>query len=100
MWKQIRAFLPAPKPSQLNISSHGQDTCGLPFEQIKEVMEWLGLSLIAADYRADAHIIWDSPENPIELGGVLKKALSVMSRYFCIVAAIARCHHRPATTGD
>ena len=75
MWKQIRAFLPAPKPSQLNISSHGQDTCGLPFEQIKEVMEWLGLSLIAANYRADAHIIWDSPENPINLGSVLKKGL-------------------------
>ena len=65
----------APKPSQLNISSHGQEACGLTFEQIKEVMKWLGLSLMAADYRANAHIIWDSPEHPIDLGSILKKGL-------------------------
>ena len=33
MWKQLRALLPSPQPDQLTISSHGQETCGIPFEQ-------------------------------------------------------------------
>lgn len=62
MWKQLRALLPFAKPEQLAISSHGQESCGIPFEQVKAVMEWLALSLRAAGYQARAHIIWDNPE--------------------------------------
>ena len=96
MWKQIRTFFPTPKPNQLNISSHGQEACGLSFEQIKEIMKWLGLSLMAADYRANAHIIWDSPEHPIDLGSVLKKGLKRNEPVF-----LHRCGDRtiPPPTG-
>lgn len=90
MWKRIRALLPPPKPNQLNISSHGQEACGLPFEQIQEVIKWLGLSLIAADYKANAHIIWDSPENPIDLGSTLEKGLKRGEPIF-----LHRCGNRP-----
>lgn len=98
MWKQIRALLPAPKPDQLNISSHGQEACGLPFEEIQGVMKWLGLSLISAGYKANAHIIWDSPENPIDLSSVLKKGLKREEPIFlhrCSDSLSETLHERP-----
>ena len=75
MWKQLRALLPVSQPDYLTISSHGQETCGIPFKQMKEVMEWLALSLMAAGYEARAHIIWDSPEAGVNLTDVLKNSL-------------------------
>lgn len=75
MWKQLRRLFPFSKPSQLTISSHGQKACPLPFEQIREAMEWLGLSLMAAGYQAKAHIIWDSPETSEDLGSLFKSSL-------------------------
>lgn len=90
MWKQLRALLPSRKPSQLTISSHGQKNCGLPFDQIKEIMEWLSLSLMAASYQARAHIIWDSPGIQIELDSVLKNSLRRNEPTF-----LYRCGSRP-----
>ena len=75
MWKQLRALLPVSKPDHLTISSHGQETCGIPFEQMKDVMEWLALSLMATGYEARAHIIWDSPASGVKLADVLKNSL-------------------------
>lgn len=75
MWKQLQALLPSPKPKPLTISSYGQETCGLPFEQIQDVMKWLGLSLMASGYEARAHIIWHSPEAGVNLEAVLKNSL-------------------------
>ena len=72
MWKQLRALFPSAKPKQLTINGHGQESCGIPFEQITDIMKWLGLSLMNASYEAKAHIIWDSPETEAELGAVLK----------------------------
>jgi hypothetical protein len=93
MWKQLQALLPSPKSSQLTIDSYGQETCGLPFEQIQEVMEWLGLSLMAAGYQAKAHIIWDSPDAPVELDNVLKESLRRLEPIF-----LYRCYSPYATT--
>jgi hypothetical protein len=90
MWKQIQALLPFSKPSQLIISSHGQETCGLPFEQIQAVMEWLGLSLIAAGYQARAHIILDCPETVVTFDSVRKNSLRRNEPTF-----LYRCGDRP-----
>lgn len=60
MWKQLQAVLSPPKPEQLSVESYGQDACGLPIEQVADVMKWLGRSLMAAGYSARAHVIWDS----------------------------------------
>lgn len=72
MWRRLRALFPSPKPNQLTISSHGQETCNLPFDQIREAMEWLGLSLITAGYQAQAHIVWDDPNTPLNLKTIFK----------------------------
>lgn len=90
MLKQLRALLFAPKSSQLTISSHGQKTCGLPFDEIREVMEWLSLSLMAAGYQAKAHIIWDNPEAPIPLDRVFQDSLRRDEPTF-----LYRCGARP-----
>lgn len=96
MWKQFQGLLPSSKPSQLTISSHGQKTCHLPFEQIREATEWLGLSLMAAGYQAKAHIIWDSPETSANLGSLFKSNLRRGEPTF-----LYRCGERPmpAPTG-
>ena len=60
MWKQIQSVLSPTKPQQLSVESYGQDACGLTIEQIADVMEWLGRSLMAAGYEAKAHMVWDS----------------------------------------
>lgn len=90
MLKQLRALFPPPEPKQLAISSHGQETCGIPFEQVKDVMKWLGLSLIAADYRARAHIIWDKPEAGVDIEALPKGSLRRNEPVF-----LYRCGDRP-----
>lgn len=90
MWKQLRAILPFYRQSELTISSHGQKTYDLPFEDIKEVMEWLGLSLIAASYQARAHIVWDSPESERNLTPAIKGFLKRDEPTF-----LYRCGSRP-----
>lgn len=70
MWKQLQAVLAPPKPQQLSIESYGQKACGLSIEQISEVMKWLGCSLMAAGYKAKAHVIWDSSGADFELDEV------------------------------
>ncbi|PZO55369.1 MAG: hypothetical protein DCF15_10630 [Phormidesmis priestleyi] len=90
MWKQLRALLPISQPDQLTISSHGQETCGIPFEQVTEVMKWLGLSLIAAGYQARAHMVWDSPETSVSLGDLPKGSLRRNDPIF-----LYRCGDRP-----
>ena len=90
MWKQLQRLFPFFKPSQLTISSHGQKTCPLPFDQIREAMEWLGLSLMAAGYQAKAHIIWDSPETSEDLGSLFKSSLRRDEPTF-----LYRCGDRP-----
>ena len=42
---------------------------------MKEVMKWLGMSLLASGYEARAHIIWDSPEAGVNLVVALKNSL-------------------------
>jgi len=92
MWKQLRRLLPFSKPSQLTINSHGQKTCPLPFDQIREAMEWLGLSLMAAGYQAKAHIIWDNPETSANLGSLFKSSLRSDEPTF-----LYRCGDRPTS---
>lgn len=95
MWKQLRTLLAFSQSDQLTISSHGQETCGIPFEQVTDVMKWLGLSLMAAGYRARAHIIWDNPEASVSLDNLPKESLrrdNPVFLYRCSV--IAPCRHR------
>lgn len=75
MWKQLRTLFSVSQPDRLTISSYGQETCDIPFEQVKEVMEWLALSLMAAGYDAKAHIIWDSSKAGVNLADVVKNSL-------------------------
>ena len=61
-------------------------------------MKWLGLSLISAGYKANAHIIWDSPENPINLSSTLKKGLKREEPIFlhrCGDSLSETLHERP-----
>ncbi|PZO16873.1 MAG: hypothetical protein DCF25_11810 [Leptolyngbya foveolarum] len=90
MWKQLRSLLPVSRPEQLTISSHGQETCDISFEQIKAVMEWLALSLMAAGYEARAHIVWDSPEARVSLDALPKGSLKRHEPIF-----LYRCGDRP-----
>lgn len=90
MWKRLRDLLPSRKHGQLTISSHGQETCDLPFEKIKEVMDWLALSLMAAGYRAKAHFVWDSPDAPLKLDSVFRGNLRRDEPTF-----LYRCGNRP-----
>ena len=90
MWKQLRALLPSSQLERLTISSHGQETCGIPFDQVKEVMKWLALSLMAAGYEARAHLIWDAPEAELNLDAVLKGFLRRDEPTF-----LYRCGDRP-----
>ena len=72
MWKQLQAVLSPPKPQQLSLESYGQDACDLPIEQVTEVMKWLGCSLMAAGYKARAHMIWDSSGADFKLDEVFE----------------------------
>ena len=100
MWKQLRALLPSPQSDRLTISSHGQpDTTGLPFDQIEEVMKWLGLSLMAAGYQAEAHIIWDSADAGVNLEAVLKGLLRRDEPIFLYRCGDRPIYRQPDTTG-
>jgi len=90
MWKQLRVLLPSAQPAQLTISSYEQETCGIPFEQVKAAMEWLSLSLMAAGYEARAHIIWDNPEARVGLDTLPKGSLRRNEPVF-----LYRCGDRP-----
>ena len=90
MWEKLQSLFTSPKNRQLTIDSHGQEACNLPYAQIREVMEWLGLSLIAADYKAKAHIIWDSPNSSMELDKVLRSGQRRGEPIF-----LYRCGDRP-----
>lgn len=90
MWKQLRVLLPISQPDQLTIISHGQETCGIPSEQITEVMKWLVLSLIAAGYRARAHIVWDSLEAGVSLEDLPRRSMRRNEPIF-----LYRCGDRP-----
>lgn len=76
----IRSFVdsafPTQKQPQPTIDSYGQQSCGLPEEQIQSIMEWLFLSLVGARYWGNAHLLWynDAEPNP-ELEQALKEAI-------------------------
>jgi hypothetical protein len=53
-------------------------------------MQWLGLSLMAADYRATAHIIWDNQNALPKIDTVIKKSLRRREPIF-----LYRCGDRP-----
>lgn len=72
------------------ISSFGQEECGLTIEQIQAVMEWLGMSLFAAGYRATAHVIWDSAAATLEPTTIFKGYLRRGEPTF-----LYRCGDRP-----
>lgn len=93
MLKRLRAFFPA-KPNQLVIHSKGQQTCGVPREQIREVIEWLGLSLQVTGYQATAHMIWDKPDVAIKgLDDMFRDGLRRDEPIF-----LYRCGDRPSPT--
>ena len=90
MWKRLRSTLFHSKPKELLISSFGQEECGLSIEQIQAVMEWLGMSLFSAGYRATAHMIWDSAAAPLESKTIFKGYLKRKQPTF-----LYRCGDRP-----
>ena len=90
MWKQLQAVLSPPKPEQLSVESYGQDACGLPIEQIAEVMKWLGCSLISAGYKSRAHMIWDSSGDDFKLDEVFRGKFKRHEPVF-----LYRCGDRP-----
>ena len=90
MWKQLQAVLSPPDPQQLSIESYGQEACGLPIEQVAHVMKWLGHSLMAAGYKARAHMIWDSSGSGFELDEVFRCKFKRHEPVF-----LYRCGDRP-----
>lgn len=72
----INSALPKQKQPQPTIDSYGQQSCGLPQEQIQSVMEWLFLSLVSAGYWGNAHLIWyDDAQANSELEQALAEAI-------------------------
>lgn len=90
MWKQLQAVLSPPKAQQLSLESYGQDTCGLPIEQVTEVMKWLGCSLMSAGYKARAHVVWDSSGDDFKLDEVFRGKFKRHEPVF-----LYRCGDRP-----
>lgn len=90
MWKQLQAVLSPPKAQQLSLESYGQDTCGLPIEQVTEVMKWLGCSLMSAGYKARAHVVWDSSGDDFKLDEVFRGKFKRHELVF-----LYRCGDRP-----
>ncbi|MEM9149147.1 MAG: hypothetical protein AAGB19_01660 [Cyanobacteria bacterium P01_F01_bin.3] len=84
---------PQPQPKQLNIISHGQESCGVPFEKIKDVMEWLGLSLLSAGYKDTAHIVWDHSDSDVNITNTSRQAMRKGEPLF-----LYRCGDRPSQT--
>lgn len=96
MWKQLQTVLQPSQPQQLSLESYGQDACGLYIEQVAEVMKWLGRSLMAAGYKARAHVVWDSLGADFELDEVFRGKFKRHEPIF-----LYRCGDRPMkpTTG-
>ena len=90
MWKQLQAVLSSPEPQQLSLESYGQGVCGLPMEQVAEVMKWLGRSLMAAGYKARAHVIWDSSGTDFKVDKIFRGKFKRHELVF-----LYRCGDRP-----
>ena len=74
----------------MSLESYGQDTCGLPIETITEVMKWLSCSLLAAGYKARAHMVWDSSGTDFALEEIFKGKFRRHEPVF-----LYRCGDRP-----
>ena len=90
MWKQLQTVLSPVKPEQLSLESYGQEACGLPIEQVAKVMKWLGCSLMAAGYKARAHVIWDSSGDESKLNEIFQGKFKCHEPVF-----LYRCSDRP-----
>lgn len=72
----VDSAFPTQKQPQPTIDSYGQQSCGLPEEQIQSVMEWLFLSLVSAGYWGNSHLIWYNDTEPSsDLEQALKEAI-------------------------
>lgn len=72
----VDSAFPTQKQPQPTIDSYGQNSCGLPEEEIYSVMEWLFVSLIGAGYFENAQLFWynDADPNP-DLEQALQEAI-------------------------
>lgn len=71
----VDSAFPTQKLPQPTIDSYGQNSCGLPEEEIQSIMEWLFLSLVSAGYWGNSHLLWYNDAEPeAELEQVLKEA--------------------------
>ena len=70
----LQRLLNKPAAAALTFSTWGDDTCGLDYEQIRDVMEWLSKSLLSVGYRGKAQIIWyvDNGEDESYQSGLQK----------------------------
>jgi len=76
----IRSFIssafPTKKQPQPTIDSYGQNSCGLPEEEIQDIMEWLFLSRVSAGYWGNTHLLWFNEAQPDpDLEQALKEAI-------------------------
>ena len=75
----IRSFIgsafPTKKQPQPTIDSYGQNSCGLPEEEIQGIMEWLFLSLVSAGYWGNAHLLWYNEAEDPDLEQALKEVI-------------------------
>src|SRR6476646_2634421 len=46
------------------IESYGQTDCGVPMDEIQEVMTWLFASLLNAEYYGTSHLVWYNDAAP------------------------------------
>ena len=69
----IREAFPTKKQPQPTIDSYGQNSCGLPEDQIQSIMEWLFLSLISAGYWGNAPLLWYNEAEDPDLEQALKE---------------------------
>ncbi len=73
----VDSAFPTQKQPQPTIDSYGQQSCGLPEEEIQSVMEWLFLSLVSAGYWGNSHLLWYNDAEPnSDLEQALKEAIS------------------------
>jgi hypothetical protein len=70
----ISSAFPTQKQPQPTIDSYGQQSCGLPEQQIQSVMEWLFLSLVKTGYWGNSHLLWYDDAEP-ELEQALAEAI-------------------------
>ena len=63
---KVQQLLGRQNNDDIDFDTWGEQTCGLDFEQIRQVMEWLALSLYQAGYRGKAQVIWYADDQPDE----------------------------------